>query len=108
MDPRRAELCYRALVEKIPAVTFMAALGDSDAQELYVSPQIEALARLSSCAKNGSTNPFLWYYQLHPEDRETWAAEFARTAQEVAHFQIGLSPDRPRWTHGMGPRRNAG
>src|SRR6202012_1747633 len=41
-QPRKLEARYRALVEGIPAVTFMAALDDS-ANELYVSPQIEAL-----------------------------------------------------------------
>ena len=36
------DLRYRSLVEKLPAVTFMANL-DERKQELYVSPQIEAL-----------------------------------------------------------------
>ena len=42
---QKMETRYRTLVEGIPAVTFMAAL-DEAANELYVSPQIEAVARL--------------------------------------------------------------
>src|SRR5436190_10565644 len=39
---RAAELRYRTLVEQIPAVTFMAVLGEGR-NEIYVSPHIEAL-----------------------------------------------------------------
>src|SRR6516162_4077724 len=39
---RKAEARYRALVEQIPAVSFLAPL-DGSTSELYVSPQIEAL-----------------------------------------------------------------
>src|SRR5690242_696251 len=39
---RHAEFRYRALIEQLPAVTFMAPL-DGGANELYVSPQIERM-----------------------------------------------------------------
>src|SRR5207244_6321139 len=39
---RLAEARYRTLVEQMPVVTFLAAL-DGGVNELYVSPQIEAL-----------------------------------------------------------------
>src|SRR5579871_2256607 len=41
-----AEARYRTLVEQLPVVTFLAAL-DGGANELYVSPQIEALLGFS-------------------------------------------------------------
>ena len=63
------EARYRTLVEGIPAVTFMAAL-DEGRNELYVSPQIEALLGFSQ--QEWLDNPVLWYTQLHPEDRERW------------------------------------
>jgi PAS domain S-box-containing protein len=75
---------YRTLVEGIPAVTFMAAL-DEDARELYVSPQIEALLGFSQ--KAWLEDPVLWYRQLHPDDRERWHAEFARTCSTGEHFR---------------------
>ena len=78
-----AEARYRTLVEEIPAVTFMAAL-DGGVQELYVSPQIEQL--LGFTQKEWLENPILWYAQLHPDDRDRWHREFARTCATGAHF----------------------
>src|SRR5262249_7202283 len=71
---RKAEARYRTLVEQIPAVTFMAALNE-DVTELYVSPQIEAL--LGFTQEEWLGNPFLWFNQLHPDDRERCNREFA-------------------------------
>jgi PAS domain S-box-containing protein len=73
---RKAEARYRTLVEGIPAVTFLAAL-DEGANELYVSPQIEALLGFSQ--REWLENPVLWYMQLHPDDRPRWHEEFAQT-----------------------------
>jgi PAS domain S-box-containing protein len=72
---RRAEARYRALVEQIPAVTFMAALDDGD-NEMYVSPQIEALLGFSQ--REWLDDPVLWFKRLHPDDQELWNQEFAR------------------------------
>src|SRR5882762_11548477 len=59
-----AEARYRALVEQIPAVTFMASL-DGGLNEIYVSPQIEGLLGFSQ--EEWMSNPVLWFRQLHPE-----------------------------------------
>jgi PAS domain S-box-containing protein len=97
----KAELRYRALVEKIPAVTFVAALDDT-VPELYVSPQIEALLGFSQ--EEWLDNPFLWYRQLHPEDRHRWAVEFAQTCATGERFRSDyrvLARDgRILWVHG--------
>ena len=66
---RAAEIRYRTLVEQIPAVTFMAVLGEGE-NEIYVSPHIEAL--LGFTQQEWLENPFLWYRQLHPDDRAVW------------------------------------
>ena len=81
---RTAELRYRTLVEQIPAVTFMAALGEGD-NEVYVSPHIEAL--LGFTQAEWLENPFLWYTQLHPDDRELWHREFARGCRTGGPFR---------------------
>jgi PAS domain S-box-containing protein len=81
---RKAEARYRTLVEEIPAVTFMAAL-DEGINELYVSPQIERLLGFSQ--KEWLEDPVLWHRQLHPDDRERWHAEFARTCATGEHFR---------------------
>jgi PAS domain S-box-containing protein len=72
---RRAEARYRALVEQIPAVTFMAALDDGG-NEMYVSPQIEALLGFSQ--REWLDDPVLWFKRLHPDDQDLWNREFAR------------------------------
>ncbi len=82
-ERKRADIRYRTLVEGIPAVTFMAAL-DGGRNELYVSPQIEAL--LGFTQQEWRENPILWYTQLHPDDRERWNTEFAPTCAEGRPF----------------------
>ncbi len=98
---RLAETRYRTLVEQMPVVTFFAAL-DGGVNELYVSPQIEALLGFSQ--KEWLENPVLWYTQLHPEDRERWHLEFARTCAAGEHFRSEyrfLARDgRVVWVHG--------
>ena len=98
---RTAELRYRTLVEQIPAVTFMAVLGEGD-NEIYVSPHIEALLGFSQ--QEWLENPFLWYTQLHPDDRDLWHREFARGCRTGGPFRAEcrfLARDgRIVWVHG--------
>ena len=69
-----AEARYRALIEQIPAVVFLASM-EGGASDIYVSPQIEAL--LGFTQREWSGNPVLWFRQLHPEDRPRLSREFA-------------------------------
>lgn len=83
---RQAEARYRTLVEQIPAITFMASLdGGASANEIYVSPHIETM--LGFTQEEWLGDPFLWYRQLHPEDRVRWHDEFARTCSSGTHFK---------------------
>ena len=81
---RAAEVRYRTLVEQIPAVTFMAVLGEGE-NEVYVSPHIEAL--LGFTQQEWLEDPFLWYSQLHPDDRALWNEEFARGCRSGGPFR---------------------
>ncbi|MEX0745233.1 MAG: PAS domain S-box protein [Phycisphaeraceae bacterium] len=83
-ERKRVEARFRTLLEGIPAVTFMASL-EGQANELYVSPQIESL--LGFTQKEWLEDPVLWYTQLHPEDRERWHEEFAQTCATGAPFR---------------------
>jgi PAS domain S-box-containing protein len=98
---RKMEARYRILVEGIPAVTFMAALDDGT-NELYVSPQIESLLGFSQ--KEWLENPVLWHTQLHPEDRQRWHIEFAKTCgtgQPFRSIYRFIARDgRVVWVHG--------
>jgi PAS domain S-box-containing protein len=66
---------YRALVEQIPAVIFMAHL-DRGIGEAYVSPQIEASLGFSQ--EEWLEDPIRWYQQIHPDDKQRWSVEAAQ------------------------------
>jgi two-component system CheB/CheR fusion protein len=68
------EARYRALVEQIPAVVFMAYL-DRGIGEAYVSPQIEALLGFSQA--EWLEDPVRWYERIHPDDKQRWSQEAA-------------------------------
>jgi PAS domain S-box-containing protein len=68
------EARYRALVEQIPAVVFMAYL-DRGIGEAYVSPQIEATLGFSQ--EEWLEDPVRWYSQIHPDDKQRWSTEAA-------------------------------
>ncbi len=68
------EAKYRALVEQIPAVVFMAYL-DKGIGEAYVNPQIEAALGFSQ--SEWLEDPVRWYQQIHPDDKIRWSTEAA-------------------------------
>jgi len=68
------EAKYRALVEQIPAVVFMAFL-DKGIGEAYVSPQIEATLGFSQA--EWLEDPVRWYQRIHPDDKMRWSVEAA-------------------------------
>ena len=75
-DPRapNLEAKYRALLEQIPAVVFMAYL-DRGISEAYVSPQIEAA--LGYSREEWLEDPVRWYQHIHPDDKQRWSLEAA-------------------------------
>lgn len=68
------EARYRALVEQIPAIVFMAYL-DRGIGEAYVSPQIED--KLGFSQQEWLEDPVRWYQQIHPKDKDRWSLEAA-------------------------------
>lgn len=98
---RVAEQRFRTLIEQIPAVAFMAVLGEGK-NEIYVSPHIEAMLGYSQ--KEWLEDPFLWYSRLHPDDRVLWNDEFTRGCQHGGPFRAEcrfLARDgRVVWVHG--------
>ncbi len=72
--PVNSEAKYRALVEQIPAVVFMAYL-DKGIGEAYVSPQIEAALGFSQ--SEWLEDPVRWYQRIHPDDKMRWSVEAA-------------------------------
>jgi PAS domain S-box-containing protein len=68
------EARYRAIVEQIPAVIFMADL-ERGAGQAYVSPQIEETLGFSQT--EWLQDPVRWYQQIHPADKDRWSVEAA-------------------------------
>src|ERR1700723_3444390 len=94
------EAKYRALVEQIPAVVFMAYL-DKGIGEAYVSPQIEAALGFSQI--EWLEDPMRWYQQIHPDDKKRWsteAAEMFLSGQPLKSAYRVLARDgRVLWFH---------
>src|SRR5579862_8794928 len=70
-----AEARYRALVEQIPAVVFIADL-DQCIGQAYISPHIEVTLGFSR--EEWLEDPIRWYQQIHPDDKERWSVEAAQ------------------------------
>ncbi len=68
---------YRGLLERVPAVVYIADTGDPGAWH-YVSPQIKAI--LGYTPEEWCADPLLWSKRLHPADRERVLAEEAGLA----------------------------
>ena len=74
---REAEGNYRALVEQLPAVVYIATGGEYGAWR-YVSPQIKEL--LGFTPQEWMADPSLWLHQLHPDDRQRTLDDEVRDA----------------------------
>lgn len=71
---RESEARYRGLVERIPAITYLAP-GDDPGATLYISPQIEQV--LGIPANAFLSEPEFRIRQLHREDRERVLAQLS-------------------------------
>jgi PAS domain S-box-containing protein len=100
LQPLNVEARYRALVEQIPAVVFMAYL-DKGIGEAYVSPQIEAALGFSQT--EWLEDPMRWYQQIHPDDKQRWSAEAAEmflSAKPLrSAYRVIARDGRVRWFH---------
>jgi PAS domain S-box-containing protein len=70
-----ADAAFRALVEHLPCVAFIADMGGGPSR-VYVNPYIEHL--LGYTREEWLRDPFLWYWRVHADDRAAWNEEFAR------------------------------
>src|SRR5277367_304073 len=94
------EAKYRALLEQIPAVVFMAYL-DRGSSEAYVSPQIEA--ELGYSREEWLEDPIRWYQHIHPDDKARWsleAAEMFLTGKPLrSAYRVIARDGRVIWFH---------
>jgi diguanylate cyclase (GGDEF)-like protein/PAS domain S-box-containing protein len=81
---QEVERRFRDLVERVPAITYVAEPGE-DGRWRYVSPQIEAM--LGYTPEEWVADPLLWARRLHPDDRKRVVEEeerFASTREPLA------------------------
>ena len=95
---RAAEDRYRTLVERLPAITYIAELGAGGPWH-YVSPQIQSILGFSP--EEWLKDPWNWMNHIHPEDREmAFAAEkqFQETRQLFkAEYRMFAADGRILW-----------
>ena len=77
IERRAAEARFRALVEQIPAITYMAAL-DGSGRLLYISPQAQ---RLGYSAEEWLAAPDGLRAAVHPDDRAAMLAAHANSQE---------------------------
>jgi PAS domain S-box-containing protein len=93
-----AENRYRSLVERLPAITYMAEVG-ATGRWFFVSPQIETM--LGYTPAEWTADPGLWMSRVHEDDREiALAAE--RRVQETgelfkADYRVCARDGSIRW-----------
>ncbi len=75
---------YRALVEQMPAVTYIDAV-DQASSTIYISPQIEALVGYDPT--RWTADPDLWSRILHPEDRDEVLLLHRRSNETMEPFR---------------------
>jgi len=79
-----AEIRYRELVERIPAVSYVAEF-DEIGTVRYMSPQVEQL--LGYPPEAFAPPSELWYDLVHPDDRDRVLAEAARVFREGREYE---------------------
>ncbi len=80
---RAAEHRWRALVEQIPAVTYLGRF-DEEASMIYISPQVERLTGFEPA--RWTEDPGFWLSRLHPEDVEHATSESQARFRERRGF----------------------
>jgi two-component system cell cycle sensor histidine kinase/response regulator CckA len=95
---RAAEDRYRTLVERLPAITYIAELG-ADGPWHYVSPQIESI--LGFAPEEWLADPLNWLDHIHSEDRHIAIAaeELFQETQELfqAEYRMFARDGRILW-----------
>jgi diguanylate cyclase (GGDEF)-like protein/PAS domain S-box-containing protein len=74
---------YRALIEEIPALTYVA-WADESGSRAYVSPQLQAMAGFTP--GEWLAEPDMWVRRLHPEDRERVLRQFRDACASGGRF----------------------
>ena len=104
-DLKDAEERYRAMVEQLPAVLYVAEFGP-EATWHYVSPRIHDL--MGYTAEEWVADPTLWMTHIHPDDRqgvlqdEEFNGGRALGAEGVSEYRMRTRDGREVWIRDEG------
>jgi diguanylate cyclase (GGDEF)-like protein/PAS domain S-box-containing protein len=104
-DLRDAEARYRAMVEELPAVLYVADLGANPTWH-YVSPRIQELLGYSAAEWQADTS--LWMSHIHPDDRqkvledEEFGGQREIGARSVSEYRMRTRDGREVWIRDEG------
>jgi diguanylate cyclase (GGDEF)-like protein/PAS domain S-box-containing protein len=104
-DLQDADARYRAMVEELPAVLYVADLG-ADATWHYVSPRIQELLGYTAAEWQADTS--LWMSHIHPDDRqqvledEEFDGRRDIGARSVSEYRMRTRDGREVWVRDEG------
>ena len=94
-----AELPYRSMVERVPAIVYVDPVGPDPTSPTYVSPFIEQMLGYSPEVATG--DPEWWAQALHPDDRARVQAEWKRSDETgepyAGEYRLRAADGRTVW-----------
>jgi PAS domain S-box-containing protein len=95
---RESEERYRALIEQVPAIVYISS-NEARPRTLYVSPQVQRL--LGFDPRDLIEDRDLWMNSVHPDDRDSFFEQWARSFQTgepfEAEYRLIAPDDREMW-----------
>lgn len=95
---RQVEAKYSALIENIPAITYLASL-DETSSTLFVSPQLESMLGYPSTMPE--QDPDFWFKKIHPDDQRRVSEELAESHETrkpfVSEYRMIAQDGRVVW-----------
>jgi diguanylate cyclase (GGDEF)-like protein/PAS domain S-box-containing protein len=83
-EVRRSEMRFRQLVETVPDIMYQATFPNFEIR--YVSPAVETMLGFST--EDCLEDPYIWWKQMDPADRDRVKAEVAQQTEESDEYSV--------------------